>query len=274
VRDEAVTRGGVFDERDERERAKVCVLGMTVVKALFPNQEPLGAVVTIGGSLPCRVIGVFAERGAAISGSDLDDRIVMPLSTYETSLGAEGYNVIEVRPRSPAHHWAAKQEINGIMRRVRGVSEGRGDNYSIQSPDEVTRIAEQIGGILTGLLAGIAGVSLLVGGIGIMNIQLVSVAERTHEIGIRAALGASPEQILRQFLAEALVLASIGVSVGVGVGVTISELVGKQMGWAHATRLDVVLFAAAFGIVVGTLFGYIPAKRAADLDPIEALRRE
>jgi putative ABC transport system permease protein len=274
VRDEAVTLGGTFDARDMRERAKVCVLGMTIVKALFPSTEPLGAVVTIGGSLPCRVVGVFAERGAAISGSDLDDRLVMPLSTFETSLGSQGLSSIEVRPRSAEMHFAAKQEITAILRRARNVDPSTGDNFSIMSPDEVTRVAEQIGGILTGLLAGIAAVSLLVGGIGIMNIQLMSVAERTHEIGIRAALGAAPEQILRQFLAEAVALASIGVTVGVLVGVTVSELVGKQMGWGHPTRIDVVLFSAAFGIGVGTLFGYIPAKRAADLDPIEALRRE
>jgi putative ABC transport system permease protein len=274
IRDEAFTGGGPFDERDQRERAKVCLLGQSVVQQLFPAEDPLGAVVTVRGSLPCRVIGVFTQRGAAISGSDLDDRVVMPLSTFETSLGSQGMTGIEVRPRTPAQQWAARQEINSILRRARNVPSGGEDNFSITSPYEVTRVAEQIGGILTGLLAGIAAVSLLVGGIGIMNIQLVSVAERTHEIGIRSALGASPEQILRQFLAEALVLAMIGVSAGVAVGVTAAELVGKKMGWAHPTQLDVVLFSAAFGIVVGTLFGYIPAKRAADLDPIEALRRE
>jgi putative ABC transport system permease protein len=274
VRDEPISRGGSFDERDQRERNKVCILGTTVVKTLFPNGEPLGATVTVGGSLPCRVIGVFAQRGANISGNDLDDRVVMPLSTFENSLGSDSYSIIEVRPKSLEHHFAAKQEINSVLRRVRNVREGAGDNYSIQSPDEVTKVAQQIGGILTGLLGGIAAVSLLVGGIGIMNIQLVSVAERTHEIGIRAALGASPEQILRQFLAEALVLAGIGVGAGVGIGVGISEFVGSRMGWLHATQPDVVIFSAAFGIVVGTLFGYIPAKRAADLDPIEALRRE
>jgi putative ABC transport system permease protein len=275
VRDEKISRGGPFYERDERERAKVCLLGATPAQALFPSGGALGAVVTIGGTLPCRVIGVFAQQGAAISGSDLDDRVVMPLSTFENALGAvDGFFSIEVRPRASDQHWAASQEIHRILRRVRHVREGAGDNYRIESPDEVTRVAEQIGGILTGLLAGIAGVSLLVGGIGIMNIQLMSVAERTHEIGVRAALGASPDQILRQFLAEALALACIGVGAGVGVGVAVSELVGKQMGWAHATQPDVVIFSAAFGVVVGTVFGYIPAKRAADLDPIEALRRE
>jgi putative ABC transport system permease protein len=275
VRDEKISRGGPFNERDERERAKVCLLGATPAATLFPSGDPLGAVVTVNGTLPCRVVGVFAQQGAAISGSDLDDRMVMPLSTFENALGAaDGFYSIEVRPRAADQHWAATQEIHRILRRVRHVSEGTGDNYRVESPDEVTRVAEQIGGILTGLLAGIAGVSLLVGGIGIMNIQLMSVAERTHEIGVRSALGASPDQILRQFLAEALALACIGVGVGVAVGVALSEIVGKQMGWAHATQPDVVIFSAAFGVVVGTVFGYIPAKRAADLDPIEALRRE
>ena len=275
IRDEAISAGVQFDQTDVEQNAKVCILGATVVNDLFGREDPLGKTVTMGARMPCRVIGVFEARGVNINGSDLDERVVIPHTTFLAQFGApQGYSYIEVRPKTPALLDAARSEVTDIVRSAHGISSTAPRDFQILSPDEVTRVAEQIGGILTALLAGIAGVSLLVGGIGIMNIQLMSVAERTHEIGIRAAIGASPAQILRQFLAEAIVLASIGSAAGVALGVTAAVLVARKMGWPQATSADVVIGSALFGIGVGTLFGYIPAKRAADMDPIEALRRE
>jgi putative ABC transport system permease protein len=275
TRDESFSLGGSFDAVDVQQNAQVCVVGATIVRELFAGENPLGGALTIENRLPCRIIGVLTARGAAVSGSDLDDRVVVPLTTFESQLGApHGYSYIEVRPKSPALLGVARKEILSILAASHQTGQGDEVDFQVLSPDEVTRVAQQIGGILTGLLAGIAGVALLVGGIGIMNIQLMSVAERTHEIGIRAALGASPEQILLQFLAEAMGLAALGSLAGVVLGIAASLLVASRMGWPDAVGADVVVGSALFGIFVGTLFGYLPAKRAADLDPIEALRRE
>jgi putative ABC transport system permease protein len=268
-------QGGMFDERDSRDAAKVCVLGASPARKLFGDEDPLGATLTIAGRFPCRVVGVLASRGRAMSGSDLDDFVLTPLRTYELLLGLpDGLAAIEVRPFTPTWLDAARQESDQIVRRTHGLNADEPADFDVVSPDDVTRAADQTARILTGLLAGIAAVSLLVGGIGIMNIQLVAVAERTHEIGIRAAIGATPGQILKQFLVESSVLAGVGALAGVAMGVATAQVVAHVMGWPAATSLGSVVGSGLFGVAVGVVFGYIPALRAARLDPIQALRRE
>jgi putative ABC transport system permease protein len=266
--------GGMFDEHDDREVAKVCVLGASPARKLFGDTPELGAIVTISGRFPCRVVGVLVGKGRAMSGNDLDDFVLIPVRTFELLLGMEGYGSIELRPTQPEWLEAARSEAETIMRRSHGFTPDEPADFDVVSPDDVTRAADQTSKILTGLLAGIAAVSLLVGGIGIMNIQLVAVAERTHEIGIRAAIGAGPGQILKQFLVESCVLASVGALAGVILGVGTAQIVAYVMGWSAATSPLAVIGSGLFGVTVGVVFGYVPALRAARLDPIQALRRE
>ena len=268
-----VVQGGMFDEKDVRDAAKVCVVGASPARKLL-GEQPLGAALVIDGQVPCRVVGVLASKGRAISGSDLDDFVLLPVTTYEQLLGLDGYTYIELSPAQPGWLESARAEAESILRVMHGYAPDEPADFDVVSPDDVTRAADETARILTALLAGIAAVSLLVGGIGIMNIQLVAVAERTHEIGIRAAIGAAPSQILKQFLVESSVLAGTGALLGVGFGWAISQTVAHVMGWSRAVSPSAVLLSGLFGICVGVLFGYIPALRAARLDPIVALRRE
>lgn len=275
VRRWEVQFGGRFAEDDLTERAKVCVIGATPAREIFGGNEPLGATVALGDALTCNVVGVLAPKGLSTGGRDLDDLIVVPMTTFEAYIGLEtGYAEIEIEALTPALMPTMRDEATWVLRGTHRIPGYDPDDFRVSSPSEAIRAAEGVSNILTRLLAAIAAVSLLVGGIGIMNIQLVSVAERTREIGIRAAIGASPRQILLQFLAEALALSSAGALVGVVAGVLGALLVGEQMHWERSLDIPGVLTAAAFGVSTGVIFGFTPARRAAQLDPIEALRHE
>ena len=269
------TSGGFFDDGDLLRRSKVCVIGVTPARALFGTHSPLGRRLAIGDQLTCHVIGVLEEKGLSTTGRDLDDIVLIPITTFEAYLGMPiGYQDIEIEAVDARGMPILHAEAEAILRRTHQVPADVPLDVRITSPTEAVKAAETVSGILTSLLAAIAAVSLLVGGIGIMNIQLVSVAERTKEIGTRAAIGAAPRQILIQFLAEALLLSMVGSLVGMAAGLGAAVAVANAMHWPRAIEPLGVLGAAAFGIGAGLLFGYKPAKRASDLDPIDALRSD
>jgi putative ABC transport system permease protein len=273
----SLTLGGLFNERDLAQRSKVCVLGRTPVRELFgdADKDVLGETVTIGGLLTCRIIGVLGPKGTSTSGNDVDDIILIPVTTYAVYFGIPlGYSALEIGPTEPEVIETAKVETATALRRSHGLGPEEADDFQIDSPTEVLKAVDRTATILARLLQGIAAVSLFVGGVGIMNIQLVSVTERTAEIGIRSAIGASPRQILAQFLVEGALLSLLGATFGILLGVGVSVSVAGYMGWERITSLGDVAGAAAFGIAVGLIFGFLPARRAAMLDPIEALRRQ
>jgi putative ABC transport system permease protein len=275
IREWPMLMGGMFDDADVRQRAKVAVVGTTVARELFGGADPVGETITIGSNLPCRIIGVLVSKGEQTTGEDMDEIVLIPATTYEAFLGMPiGYHELMVQVRDLGLLETAMVEAVPIMRRSHRLSESEEDDFRMASPAQAAQLARFVSTILTGLLVGIAAVSLLVGGIGVMNIQLVSVAERTQEIGIRSAIGASPRQILVQFLAEAVVLSFTGSLAGVALGWLASSMVARAMAWSGNLSLLMMVGAAAFGTSVGVAFGYLPARRAAQLEPIEALRHE
>jgi putative ABC transport system permease protein len=274
IRDWGVSEGRLPSQEDERQGSLVCVVGRTVKDELFGGQDPIGQEMRVH-DMPCRVIGVMEAKGASAFGIDQDDIVLMPYSTFSRRIiGNERIVTIMASAVSKDQLDSAKEEITTILRRRRHIREGDEDDFGVRDPREIQDLLQSVTGMLTTLLAGVAAVSLLVGGIGIMNIMLVSVTERTREIGVRLAVGARSADILTQFLVEASVLSCLGGIVGIGFGV------GAAYGVAKAIHIPFVLPLAtaplAFGVslVIGVIFGVIPARKAAHLNPLEALRFE
>ncbi|MBL8923555.1 MAG: ABC transporter permease [Myxococcaceae bacterium] len=270
--------GVPMTESDLDSGAKVVWLGATVAEKLFgAGADPIGQAVRIKG-VPFIVSGVLLKKGQSPMGQDFDDTVFIPTSTFKArlqpGLGNFLSGVIFVQVRAGEDTGRAQRAITGLLRDRHRLGQGQEDDFSIRNLAEVASAQQQGADTLSALLASIAAVSLLVGGIGIMNIMLVSVTERTREIGIRMAVGATPAQILAQFLAEALVLALVGGLLGVGLGLFAAQQLSEQFGWPLLVRPDVVALATGFSGLVGVGFGLYPALKASRMDPITALRFE
>lgn len=274
VRAYKVEKGRFFTENDDLASARVAVLGQTVVANLFgENANPVGKTIRING-LPFKVIGVLARKGA-MGPFDMDDQIMIPLRTAMYRLfGTEYLNAISVQIVRNDFVNAAMQEIERILRRSHRLPPNKPSDFVMRTQAEWEQLAEQTSQLFIILLLSIASVSLIVGGIGIMNIMLVSVAERTREIGIRKAIGAKPSDIQLQFLLEAVVLSLIGGGLGILFGIAASYTIGKVAGWTVIVSPTSVVLAFGFAAAVGIFFGYYPARKAARLEPVEALRYE
>jgi putative ABC transport system permease protein len=274
IRDWQVTSGELFAETDIRSRRTVAVLGATVANALFPGVDPVGGQVQIR-STPFTVVGVLAAKGQNAGGMDQDDVVLVPYTTAQTRLsGNVRIGQILASTFSPGDIPAAQEEIKGIMREAHKLGDGADDDFTVRNQTEIAQAATSTTRVMSGLLAAIASISLLVGGIGIMNIMLVSVTERTREIGIRMSIGARGSDVLTQFLVESVVMSLLGGVIGLAAGFGGAALLGHLTGWTTATPASAVLIAVGFSAAVGVFFGYYPARKAAALNPIQALRYE
>jgi putative ABC transport system permease protein len=274
IRDWGVSSGRLFDQVDQRQGAKVCVLGQTLVDDLFANTDPLGQTLRIHDA-SCEIIGVMTAKGVSTFGTDQDDVVFMPHSTFSRRIsGQDRIGTLMVSAISETRASEAQQQIELLLRERRRILPGEDDDFSVRDLREVQEVLGTVTGVLTTVLAGVAAISLLVGGIGIMNIMLVSVRERTREIGIRMAVGARSRDILAQFLVESVILSSAGGVVGIALGIAGSWTAAEALGLPFVLPMVAMVIAFGVSVGIGVVFGVVPARKAAQLQPIEALRYE
>jgi putative ABC transport system permease protein len=273
VRRWQITEGTSFSQEDVDYAGKVCVLGQTVVTNLFGSDDPVGRTIRVQ-KIPCQVLGVLALKGQSPTGQDQDDVVLMPFTTVQKKvMGIFWVDDIMCSAVSPTAVAAAEVEIAALLRERHHISGGQEDDFNLRHPAELARAGAESQRIMTLLLASIASVALAVAGVGIMNIMLVSVAQRTREIGIRLAVGARGRDIRAQFLVEAVTLALIGGGIGIAFGLVGSSSIAYFAGWPTVIQIDTIAMAVGFAAAVGIFFGFYPARQASLLDPIEALRR-
>ena len=266
--------GRPFSAGEIRSASSVCVIGQTVKTVLFGPADPLGQRMRLG-SVSCEVIGVAGGKGQSAFGSDQDNVVFMPLRTFQRRIaGSQRIGTIYISVASAGAVSSVQAAAEDILREQRRVGANEDDDFSVRDMSQIVSTLSSTTVLMTGLLSAVAAVSLLVGGIGIMNIMLVSVTERTREIGIRLAIGALEKQVLTQFLVEAIVLAVFGGIIGIILGLGLAGWAVYAMSIPFTTNPSVIALAFAFSGLIGMVFGYFPARRAARLDPIEALRHE
>ena len=279
IRDLSVADGAEFTQQDIESANKVAVLGRTPVNNLFGDADPIGQTVRIK-NVPFTVVGVLTAKGQSSQGQDQDDVILLPISSAKQKVigtkqaNADAVDTIMMQAKSGTQIAAAQEEAQALLRQRHHLQPTEADDFSIRNLEELFAAQEASSRIMAIMLAAVASVSLVVGGIGIMNIMLISVRERTREIGLRQALGAKTRDILNQFLVEAVTLSIAGGVVGIVFGISASAIISRLAGWATSVGPGAVLLAVFFSALVGVGFGYYPARRAAYLDPIEALRSE
>ena len=269
-----VDDGAVFTQDDVDRAADVCVLGRTVRQQLFGAENPIGAVVRLK-DMPCKVVATLKPKGLALSGQDQDDTVILPYTTAQKKLmGITWLDDILCSAVSQDVVKQAGRQAGELLRERHRLRPEEPDDFNIRNPEDVIQAQLEASRTLTLLLIAIASISLVVGGIGIMNVMLVSVTERTREIGVRVAVGATEEAIQIQFLGESVLLSLVGGAAGVLLGIGASLFVGRALGWPMKLSVEAVVLAALFSTAVGVFFGYYPARKASRLDPIEALRYE
>ncbi|HPO13918.1 MAG TPA: ABC transporter permease [Candidatus Hydrogenedentes bacterium] len=269
-----IQEGRIFSQSEARSGVSVCIIGETIRNKLFGGQDPIGNKIRLG-NISCEVIGLLAEKGQNTMGQDQDDIVIMPLRTFQRRIaGNEDISLIQVSVKDGISTDKAKVDIGRLMRVRRHLSASEDDNFSVMDLKEISTMLSGTTKVLTGLLGAVAAVSLLVGGIGIMNIMLVSVTERTREIGTRLAIGALEREVLLQFLVEAVVLSCSGGLIGIVLALTVSLGLSSLLQIPFVFNAPIVVVGFVFSGAIGVVFGYFPARKAAQLDPIEALRHE